>query len=150
MSMVDDVYAFHEKFDLLRHSSPVHLTQRKLDERVECMQEELTEFSTAVQTQDLAAMADALVDLVYFALGTAVMLGLPWVELWDDVQRANMGKVRGETKRGHRVDVTKPPSWKGPRTREILDKFGYDRGNWTTDVVDEKLCIDDAAEEPGL
>src|SRR3546814_5926129 len=75
--------------------------------------------------QNLAQQADALVDLVYVALGTAVMLGLPWDWLWNDVQRANMAKVRGMTKRGHAVDVTKPPGWQGPQNQRILDLAGY-------------------------
>lgn len=142
-----DVDAFHEKFQLLRFQKPGHLTKGKLKERVEFMQEELIEFVEACglslfvnehayehvvevtewdhTNQDLAKQADALVDLVYVALGTAVMLGLPWDWLWNDVQRANMAKVRGMTKRGHAVDVTKPPGWQGPQTQRILDLAGY-------------------------
>lgn len=134
-----DVFNFHEKFQLLRFQKPGHLTAGKLQERIEFMQEELNEFiegagftwlsSNDVDfrpgNQDLAKQADALVDLVYVALGTAVMLGLPWDWLWNDVQRANMAKVRGMTKRGHAVDVTKPPGWQGPQTQRILDLAGY-------------------------
>ena len=141
---VNDVRDFHEKFDLLLGMQPRHLTRRKLQERIECLQEELTEFIEACDKQDLAAQADALIDLVYFAKGTAVMLGLPWRDLWDDVQRANMAKVRGETKRGHKVDVCKPAGWQGPQTRLILEGYGY-----TTDTYHlngtfmESFCHDD-------
>ncbi|UIS73819.1 nucleoside triphosphate pyrophosphohydrolase [Pseudoxanthomonas phage PW916] len=142
----EDVFNFHAKFDLLRFEKPGHLTKGKLRERIEFMQEELNEFvegcglvtmensdSPGIPVlsyeddgeQDLAKQADALVDLVYVALGTAVMLGLPWDWLWNDVQRANMAKVRGMTKRGHAVDVTKPPGWQGPQTQRILDLAGY-------------------------
>ena len=121
----EDVKAFHKKFGLLAHDHPGHLTDRKLRERVECMQEELYEFEDACEAQDLAAQADALIDLVYFAKGTAVMLGLPWDELWDDVQRANMTKVRGVGHRGHKVDCVKPPDWIGPTTMAILLRAGY-------------------------
>lgn len=147
-----DVFAFHEKFGLINHVNPGHLTKAKLQERVEFMLEELLEFATAAGIavdvsaqraldgvciahetsvsdgstgQSLAGQADALVDLVYVALGTAVMLGLPWDPLWDDVQRANMAKVRGVTHRGHAVDVKKPEGWVGPQTQAILDLAGY-------------------------
>lgn len=137
-----DVRDFHQKFGLLCFDKPARLTKRKLLERIEFMLEELKEFAEASGhevgvfqdqaealpgdgPQDLAGQADALVDLVYVALGTAVMLGLPWDWLWDDVQRANMAKVRGMTKRGHAVDVTKPPGWQGPQTQRILDLAGY-------------------------
>lgn len=125
-SNFDDVRAFHQKFGLLCFDAPGMLTQRQLLDRVEFMQEEVAEFDEARQVLDMAGMADALIDLVYVAMGTGVQLGLPWQALWDDVQRANMVKVRGMTKRGHAVDVTKPPGWVGPRTMEILLEHGYD------------------------
>lgn len=135
-----DVRAFHQKFELLCFDTPGHLTLGKLKERIEFMQEELNEFMDASgfdrvgyweieadegAKQDLAKQADALIDLVYVAMGTAVMMGLPWDAMWDDVQRANMAKVRGVTKRGHAVDVTKPPGWKGPQGEVILHSHGY-------------------------
>jgi predicted HAD superfamily Cof-like phosphohydrolase len=122
---LEDVREFHQKFSLLNFDTPGHLTNRKLTERIECMQEELDEFTEACDNQDLAAQADALIDLVYFAKGTAVMLGLPWPELWDDVQRANMAKVRGVGKRGHKVDCVKPAGWVPPQTIDILADAGY-------------------------
>jgi predicted HAD superfamily Cof-like phosphohydrolase len=138
----EDVRKFHKRFGLLCFDKPGTLSHRKLVERIEFMREELNEFIDGcgldqapphldyktARPQDMAQMADALVDLVYVALGTAVQLGLPWDWLWDDVQRANMAKVRGETKRGHKVDVTKPPGWQGPQTARILEIAGYRPG----------------------
>jgi predicted HAD superfamily Cof-like phosphohydrolase len=149
MSNYDDVYEFHTKYGLLVGTKPRKLTQRKLKERIEFLNEEFNEFCNASgvyyepgigfqvdtdENQDINEQADALIDLVYVAMGTAVMMGLPWQELWDDVQRANMSKVRGTTKRGHAVDVTKPEGWVGPKpegwvgpkTGEILDRYGYE------------------------
>lgn len=133
-----DVRAFHQKFGLMCFDTPGHLTLGKLKERVEFMQEELDEFVDAsgltnqnYDSQDLAKQADALVDLVYVALGTAVMMGLPWDWLWDDVHRANMMKERGVTHRGHAVDVKKPPGWKGPQGERILKLAGY-KGDFST------------------
>ncbi len=143
MPHFQDVKAFHQKFGLITHSHPGHLTKRKLKERVEFLLEELQEFSEACGLvvagdldgrasvaehggdQDLSGQADALVDLVYVALGTAVMLGLPWEALWDDVQRANMAKERKITHRGHKVDVGKPEGWQPPMTQLILQEAGY-------------------------
>src|SRR5687768_5098031 len=120
MANIKDVTAFQRKFGLLSHDKPVHLTKRKLTERIEFLQEELNEFKEGVEEQDLAKQADALVDLVYVALGTADMLGLPWDWLWADVQRANMAKERGITKRGHLVDMVKPEGWVPPLTEWLL------------------------------
>lgn len=123
--MIEDVKEFHQKFDMIVSNKPTPLSQKLLDERIVCMSEELDEFAEAVIDKDFAGQADALIDLVYFALGTAAMMGLPWKELWDDVHRANMAKVRGMTKRGHTVDVTKPLDWIAPQTRIILNDAGY-------------------------
>jgi predicted HAD superfamily Cof-like phosphohydrolase len=142
---LEDVRDFHDKFGILNSERvPTMLTRRKLTERAECMQEELDEFKAAIASQDFAEQADALIDLVYFVKGTAVMMGLPWEDLWDDVQRANISKVRGMTKRGHAVDVTKPTGWVKPQTMEILLDHGFNAEDFQTDgVVDEGKCLDD-------
>ncbi|MBU6231512.1 nucleoside triphosphate pyrophosphohydrolase family protein [Patescibacteria group bacterium] len=128
-----DVRECHEHFGLvLNGPRPRRLSKRKMLERIQFLQEELDELVTATglkgkgSAQDFAGQADALVDLVYVALGTAAMMGLPWGALWDDVHRANMSKVRGITHRGHKVDLAKPAGWVGPHTDEILTLAGYD------------------------
>jgi predicted HAD superfamily Cof-like phosphohydrolase len=146
----EDVREFHRKFDQLDPGPTItHLTYRKLRERINCMLEELDEFDVGMsENQDMLKMADALIDLVYFAKGTAAMMGLPWADLWDDVQRANMAKVPGTTHRGNLVDVAKPPGWVGPHTEEILKLHGYNRAVFTfygTNEVDEDKCLDDLA-----
>ena len=140
-----DVRAFHVKFGLLVHYRPVHLTRRKLHERVECLEEEVREFKEAVLEQNIGKQADALIDLVYFAKGTAVMMGLPWETLWDDVHRANMAKERGVSHRGHKFDCIKPKNWVPPMTDAILYHAGYRRYNFITpfNLIDERKCYDD-------
>lgn len=137
----EDIRAFSNKFRMIEHRTPGHITQRLAKERGHYMQEELNEFLDGVETNDLAAMADALVDLVYFAKGTAIKLGLPWVPLWEDVQRANMAKERGVGKRGFKTDMIKPLGWVGPKTTLILAANGYDPQQWTdrTKYRDETL-----------
>lgn len=150
MSDFTDVRDFQLKFNQIVSFYPRHLTERKVTERANFMLEELTEFVEGAglrfrtlipvngednrceiyiaptgNQQDMAKMADALIDLVYVAMGTAVMMGLPWKDLWDDVHRANMAKVPGTTHRGNKVDVMKPPGWVPPHTEEILATFGY-------------------------
>jgi predicted HAD superfamily Cof-like phosphohydrolase len=159
-----DVLKFHQKFGLLHHTTPGHLSKRKLKERIDFLQEELDEFIdasgiyppgvlspgaeiTPYGSQDLSKQADALVDLVYVAIGTAVMLGLPWDCLWDDVQRANMAKERGITHRGHAVDVKKPKGWVGPKGSEILESFGYNPNEWERSVTNPLLPLGNIKEE---
>lgn len=137
-----DVREFQFKFGQLVGLKPRHLTKRKLLERVAQMQEELDEFSSAVESDDIAEQADALVDLVYFALGTASQIGLPWQDLWEDVHRANMSKIPGvKPERGFLVDCVKPDGWEGPRTMAILLAHGYQAPRSEDDYADDEVHI---------
>lgn len=109
-----DVYACHEHFGMMRHTIPGRLPEARWAERVAFLKEEVHELEVAFASQDLVKIFDALLDLVYVAKGTAVMMGLPWAEGWDAVHRANMAKVRGIGPRKHRIDLIKPPGWVGP------------------------------------
>lgn len=133
---------FMDKFSLLTNATPVHLKHQQLVDRVQLMAEELDEFCDAADIQDMAGMADALIDLVYVVKGTAVQLGLPWEALMNDVHGANMRKEPGRTKRGQAHDVTKPAGWVGPQTAEILKAAGYNRDEWFDEdghVLESKL-----------
>lgn len=121
-----DVRDFHAKFNQIVGYAPQFISTRLAHERYKFMLEELTEWwKKGVLKGDLNEIADGLIDLVYVAKGTAVMYGLPWRELWDDVQGANMRKVPKLTHRGTTHDVGKPEGWVGPRTAEILADAGF-------------------------
>lgn len=81
------------------------------------LQEELKEFNDAADAGDVLEAADALIDLVYFALGRLVEMGVSATAVMDEVQRANMDKERGELSKrpgsmGH--DAIKPTGWQAP------------------------------------
>lgn len=126
-----DVHAFHQKFEVPHPELPEMLPPDVFSFRHKFLQEEINEFEAAYDTKNYALMVDALVDLVYVAMGTAVLMGAPWQMLWDDVQRANMSKVRAasveESKagsgRGHSFDVIKPPGFVPPQTQAMLIKY---------------------------
>jgi NTP pyrophosphatase (non-canonical NTP hydrolase) len=146
---IADVLTFFNKFGHLANDVPVHVTKRKLKERLACLREEVQEFADAIETQDLPEQVDALIDLIYFAKGTALMLGVGeiWTKLWTEVQRANMTKEPGVTKRGHRFDCVKPMGWQAPQLLPILEKAGYDRDRFALDDhIIEDFCFDDEPE----
>lgn len=124
-----DVHLFHRKFGLPHPKVPQLLTPDVLDFRVRFMMEELDEFQDAASLGDLATAADSLIDLVYVAMGTAVMMGLPWQALWDAVQYANIRKVRAAgdddplSVRKNKLDVVKPPGWKPPDIEGVLARY---------------------------
>ena len=61
-------------------------------------------------------------------MGTSVLMQLPWQSLWNEVQRANMTKVRADdesqSKRGSNLDVIKPAGWVGPDIKGVLANAG--------------------------
>lgn len=150
----EDVKDFHVKFHQLVGEQPRMLTRRKLLERVRFLQEELDELKKA---ETLADMFDALLDLVYVAKGTAVMMGLPWREGWIEVQTKNMQKIVKETHRGNRVDVGKPAGWTPPDHLPFLEVRGWVHGTcpWQTvqglgmQVVPQALADDQTHLEDG-
>ena len=124
LSNYEEVAAFHEKYGLTYDGKPRLLDEDTVKFRLKFLEEELMEFRVSALNDDLPGMADALIDLVYVAMGTAYMMGLPWQPLWNEVQRANMTKVRassqGQSKRGSALDVIKPEGWRGPDIEGVL------------------------------
>jgi predicted HAD superfamily Cof-like phosphohydrolase len=98
--------------------------------RISFLLEELDEFIEGADVRDHAKMFDALIDLVYVAMGTAHALGYPWEEGWRRVQAANMAKVRAaadgsDSLRGSSWDVVKPPGWRPPDVAGLLKEHGF-------------------------
>lgn len=140
-NFMEDILEFHTRFDLV-HQGPVrHLEGELGDFRENFMQEELDEYKRSrelvafLKEKDgiepgeyrwqLEQQLDALVDLVYVALGTAHMQGFNFAEAWRRVHEANMKKIRatnsGESKRGTTFDVIKPPNWQPPRHADLVE-----------------------------
>ena len=123
--MIRDIKDFHEKFGLTYNGPPRILDTTVATFRIKFMEEELHEYIIACATHNLEGQFDALIDLVYVALGTAYMQGLPFQKGWDEVQKCNMQKVKagpnGEgSKRGSPLDVVKPAGWVGPDLKKLL------------------------------
>lgn len=130
MTWHDDVRAFHAKFNLPYHGDarpPELLSRDVLEFRLKFLLEEVSEFSSAHARGDLAAAADAIADLIYVASGTAHLMALPLEAVWDEVQRANMTKVRASgaadplSKRGHALDVVKPLGFVPPDHTPVIE-----------------------------
>ena len=113
--MYDDVAEFHLKVLGVEHPTHITLQDREwIMERFRFLNEEANEFLEASLESDLVKAVDGLLDTVYVALGTLYFLGVPVQECWDAVQKANMTKIRGITKRGNLIDAMKPAGWVGP------------------------------------
>lgn len=122
--MFEDVRQFQLKFGLEYAGPPRVLPMDLTAFRVGFLHEEFKEYCEASDDGDTERMLDALVDLVYVALGTAYQHGFDFNEAWRRVHVANMAKVRVErasdSKRGSTYDVVKPPGWKPPDLSDLV------------------------------
>jgi predicted HAD superfamily Cof-like phosphohydrolase len=147
--MMLDIEAFHQKFGLEYSGKPRMLEPDLFGFRDKFMHEELAEYEEEQEgliealtgddgSPDHRAIAhglhqqlDALVDLVYVALGTAYIQFGPDVfhEAWRRVQAANMAKVRcekeGDSKRGSTFDVIKPQGWTPPDHHDLVKDHAH-------------------------
>ena len=138
-----DIEAFHKKFDLVYEGPPRTLPGDIADFRTKFMREELDEYEdhethcreefaqdgdadVSNYTYHLEQQLDALVDLVYVALGTVYLQGFrhAFGAAWERVQRANMSKVRALSKsdsaRGSTWDVVKHVGWVPPTHVDLV------------------------------
>ena len=122
MNMYTDVSKFLKKMKIETNSKPTLLTDENVKMRYRHLMEESEELLTAHNDQDLEGCVDALIDVVYVALGTAKMIGVStqqWERCFHRVHAANMEKYASETV-DHKIGVTKPVNWKSPTFKDIL------------------------------
>ncbi len=92
---------------------PTRLDEDRRNERYEYMIEELDEFLTASGVVD---QADAMIDLMYLALGTMVEMGVKPEQLFNIVHEANMSKLweDGKPRLNEMGKIIKPPHFIAP------------------------------------
>lgn len=119
---VDCVRAFHKKmgFDdtqpldgtlckslirlgaqLQEMSESIKLTSDRRTTRAHLMLEELGELLRAMGRGDEVETLDALADLTYVVMGSAITMDLPLPEAFSEVHRSNMTKVPEQDRPGH-------------------------------------------------
>lgn len=108
------VKEFHQRFGHLVAEHPTALTAEQRRQRYWFMHEENTEFLNA---ETLVDQADAIIDMIYFGLGTLVNMGVAPERLFEIVHEANMSKLWPDGQpRWHEESgkVLKPPTWTDP------------------------------------
>lgn len=117
------VKEFHEAFSHPISNVPVLLDDDRKKKRYSWMLEEINEFLDA---EDIHEQADAMIDLIYFALGTMVEMGVKSERLFDIVHIANMSKLWSDGVPHFNADgkVIKPHDWIDPylRIQEEIEK----------------------------
>jgi predicted HAD superfamily Cof-like phosphohydrolase len=119
-----DVKAFHLKGS---HPAPPRLTGVSIERaniRAKWMKEEIQEFLDA---GNMADQVDALIDLMYFAFGTLVEMGVkPGIlySCWNVVHEANMKKFDAGVLKDDDGKVRKQKGWEHP-TEQISKLLGH-------------------------
>ena len=73
---------FHQAFGHPVSDKPTALTLERSSKRYGWLLEEINEFLEAAESQDVVEQADAMIDTIYFALGTLVEMGISPDELF--------------------------------------------------------------------
>lgn len=141
--MFHDIADFHRKFGLEYKGPPRRLPEELGEFRTGFIAEELAEYVSPkgahhmrvvemIKTYyrdygdsvDLEKQFDALIDMVYVAMGTAYLQGFAFDEGWRRVHEANMKKVRAlraeDSARNSTHDVVKPAGWTPPDLSDLV------------------------------
>lgn len=119
MTLIPDLVAMTERFarEIIGLPIPDQPTRLEPERKLwaqGALSEELTEYMDAETLED---EADALLDLMYFAGGRLIEMGIVPGAAFEEVHLANMAKERGElSKRPHSkgFDAIKPEGWTPP------------------------------------
>lgn len=111
-TMYEMVKQFHKAFNHPVADTPTFMQLDRAEKRYKWMLEEIDEFLEAKTVVD---QADAMIDTIYFALGTLVELGVEPYNLFKIVNDANMSKLHdGKVVLNEDGKIVKPKNWSSP------------------------------------
>ena len=135
---LNQVREFHEKFHVPMNDEPTlpvgkfitpemvypdgaekPRTERQL--RINLLVEEVEELFAAEKNNDLEEIADALADIIYIVLGTALAYGIPIHSVFEEVHRSNMSKD-GRPESPTVNKITKGPSYVPPDIARAMNE----------------------------
>jgi len=115
------VLEFHKAFDCVINDIPTIPDKQTQELRVSLLQEEVKEFSEALESGNLSEVAKELADILYVAYGAAVALGLDMEMIFAEVHRSNMSK-KGATKRPD-GKIIKPSTYTPADIQPLIEKL---------------------------
>lgn len=109
----EQVRQFQLAFNHPAKDTPTLIDAERGAKRMNWIKEEVQEF---LDSNTIVDQADAMIDVIYFALGTLVEMGVRPQQLMDIVQHANMSKLGADGKPIYGADgkVMKPEGWENP------------------------------------
>jgi len=138
-----DVHEFHRVFDHPARFTPGLQPADRVSARADWIDEEVGELRDAKNIYD---QADAYIDIIYFAVGGLVEIGVDPSELWRIVHGANMAKVQpdGTVKRREDGKIIKPAGWRAP-DEAIAEEVNRQIGADATPLFDPAPTRDEGA-----
>lgn len=122
--MIKSVYKFNTELLGVKTGNPHLLKDSEQAWLMLALREELNEFDTAHHSDSLVDSVDALLDLVYFAIGGCVRMGLTAEQIeecFNTIHQANMNKKMGvkesRPQDGSVADAIKPTDWVAPEEK---------------------------------
>jgi predicted HAD superfamily Cof-like phosphohydrolase len=116
------VHEFHKVFNLPISDSPKELERERIELRAKWIKEEISEL---LEARDIVGQVDAVVDIIYFAIGVFVEMGIDGSKAFELVHHANMKKLTQDGKPIYNEEgkVIKPDGWVSPKAviRQWLD-----------------------------
>lgn len=112
----NDVKEFQLKFGHPVAEKPTKMDPERALKRYHWMLEEINEF---LEADEIVEQADAMIDVMYFALGTLVEMGIKPDSLFQIVQNANMAKLWPDGKPHYNAEgkTIKPSGWEDPHNK---------------------------------
>jgi len=121
MTEFDDVKEWHEKMNFRSVLDyRIDTVDRVWTGRIRLITEELAELAESIAKHEWVEFADALADLTWVVLGTAVEFHIPFNEVWQEVKRSNFTKIGGKPDSGGKI--IKPMGYNPPNIDAILNK----------------------------
>jgi predicted HAD superfamily Cof-like phosphohydrolase len=108
------VQQFHRAFGIPIALTPAEISSERVQKRAAWLDEEVGEFR---QAKSLVDQVDAMIDVIYLALGGLVEMGVSPESIFHIVHNSNMNKLWADGMPRHHEDgkVMKPSTWADPR-----------------------------------
>jgi predicted HAD superfamily Cof-like phosphohydrolase len=119
MGMFEDVRSFMLKFGQHIGDKPGFPDEKIVALRCNLIIEEYRELFDAALKRDLVETADAIADLIYVLIGTALAFGIDLRPVWEEVHLSNMSKSI-DLKRND-GKIMKPEGWVKPDIQAAIN-----------------------------
>jgi predicted HAD superfamily Cof-like phosphohydrolase len=84
----------------------------------------------------MAAVADAIGDLLYVVTWNGLAWGFPMPEIMEEIQRANMAKFGPGSWKDETGKVRKPPDWQPPNIEQFMERTGPEFSAESQELID--------------